>query len=108
VAISATTGEGIPALLAELGSQLRPIREFLELSVPHDRYSVIARLHEVGQVVERNTTARPHASRPASLPICTASSPLSSSASCKPLNALPQQLMATALFLPATALLLAL
>ena len=54
VAISATTGEGIPALLAELGSQLRPIREFLELSVPHDRYSVIARLHEVGQVVERN------------------------------------------------------
>ncbi len=26
----------------------------MELSVPHDRYSVIARLHEVGQVVERN------------------------------------------------------
>ena len=37
VAISATTGEGIPALLAELGSQLRPIREFIELSVPHDQ-----------------------------------------------------------------------
>jgi GTP-binding protein HflX len=54
VAISATTGEGIPALLAELGSQLRPIREFMELSVPHDRSGVIARLHEVGQVVERD------------------------------------------------------
>ena len=54
VAISATTGEGIPALLAELGSQLRPIREFMELSVPHDQAGVIARLHEVGQVVERN------------------------------------------------------
>ncbi len=54
VAISATTGEGIPALLAELGSQLRPVREFIELSVPHDRTDVIARLHEVGQVVERN------------------------------------------------------
>ncbi len=54
VAISATSGEGIPALLAELGSQLRPIREFLELSVPHDKADVIARLHEVGQVVERN------------------------------------------------------
>jgi GTP-binding protein HflX len=54
VAISATTGEGLPSLLAELGSQLRPIREFMELSVPHDRPGVIARLHEVGQVVERN------------------------------------------------------
>ncbi len=54
VAISAATGEGIPALLAELGSQLRPIREFMELSVPHEQSGVIARLHEVGQVVERN------------------------------------------------------
>jgi len=54
VAISAATGEGVPALLAELGSQLRPLREFLELSVPHDQAGIIARLHEVGQVVERN------------------------------------------------------
>ncbi|HPC60474.1 MAG TPA: GTPase HflX [Verrucomicrobiota bacterium] len=54
VAISATTGEGIPALLAQLGSALRPIRDFLELAVPHDRPGVIARLHEVGQVVERH------------------------------------------------------
>ncbi len=54
VAISAATGEGIPALLAELGSRLRPIRDFIELSVPHERAGVIARLHEVGQVVERD------------------------------------------------------
>jgi GTP-binding protein HflX len=54
VAISATTGEGIPAVLAELSSQLRPIREFLELAVPHDKSDVIARLHEVGQVIERS------------------------------------------------------
>jgi GTP-binding protein HflX len=54
VSISATTGEGIPALLSELGSQLRPIRDFMEFSVPHDKTGVIARLHEVGQVVERN------------------------------------------------------
>lgn len=53
VAISAVTGEGLPVLLAELGSRLRPIREFMELAVPHDQYSVIARLHEVGQVIER-------------------------------------------------------
>jgi GTP-binding protein HflX len=52
--ISAKTGEGVPELLAELGSALRPIREFLELAVPHERSDVIARLHEVGQVVERD------------------------------------------------------
>ena len=54
VAISASDGEGVPALLSELGSQLRPVREFLELAVPHERSGVIARLHVVGQVVERN------------------------------------------------------
>ena len=52
VAVSATTGEGIPSLLAELGGQLRPAREFLELRVPHERAAVIARLHAVGQVIE--------------------------------------------------------
>src|SRR5579859_5461293 len=54
VAISAVNGQGLPALLAELGSQLRPLREFMELSVPHDQTGIIARLHEVGQVVERH------------------------------------------------------
>lgn len=54
VAISATTGKGFPALRAELGSQLRPSREFVELSVPHTEAAVIARLHAVGQVIERN------------------------------------------------------
>ena len=52
VAVSATTGEGIPALLAEIGTQLRPKREFLELRVPHEQSAVIARLHRVGQVIE--------------------------------------------------------
>ncbi len=54
VAISATSGEGLSSLLSQLASQLRPIREFLELSVPHDRSDVIARLHDVGQVIERD------------------------------------------------------
>jgi GTP-binding protein HflX len=53
VAISAEQGDGVPGLLAELGTQLRPAREFMELSVPHDKADVIARLHEVGQVIER-------------------------------------------------------
>ena len=54
VSISAKTGEGIPELLAELGSLLRPVREFVELSVPHHASAVIARLHSMAQVVEKN------------------------------------------------------
>jgi GTP-binding protein HflX len=52
VGISAATGEGISTLLAELGTQLRPTREFLELRVPHEQSAIIARLHKVGQVIE--------------------------------------------------------
>ena len=54
VAISAKHGEGISSLMSEVGTQLRPIRDFIQLSIPHDKADVIARLHEVGQVVERN------------------------------------------------------
>jgi len=54
VGVSAKTGEGIPELLAELGSLLRPVREFVELNVPHQESAVIARLHAQAQVVERN------------------------------------------------------
>ncbi len=53
VEISAKTGEGVPHLLAEIGTQLLPKREFLELRIPHERAEVIARLHKVGQVIER-------------------------------------------------------
>ena len=52
VCLSARTGDGIAPLLAELGTQLRPIREFLDLRVPQAAAAVIARLHAVGQVVE--------------------------------------------------------
>ena len=54
VAVSAATCEGFPSLSAELGIQLRPSREFVELNVPHSEPGVIARLHAVGQVVERD------------------------------------------------------
>jgi 50S ribosomal subunit-associated GTPase HflX len=37
---------------------LRPAREFIELAVPHDQAGVIARLHEVGQVIERRYHGR--------------------------------------------------
>ncbi|MGA3163356.1 MAG: GTPase HflX [Verrucomicrobiota bacterium] len=58
VVISATTGEGIASLLAEIGTQLRPKREFLELRVPHGQAAVIARLHKVGQVIERRYSGK--------------------------------------------------
>jgi GTPase len=54
VAISAKTGEGIAELLNEISSALRPIREFVELRIPHDKPQVMARLHEVAQVIERD------------------------------------------------------
>ena len=40
--------------MAELGKQLRPIRQMVELSIPHSKSNVIARFHEVGQVLERD------------------------------------------------------
>ncbi len=58
VGISAKTGEGIEPLLAEIGTQLRPIREFLDLRVPLGEAAVIARLHAVGQVVQSRYTGK--------------------------------------------------
>lgn len=53
VAISARTGAGLEELLAALGNVLRPRREFLELAIPHAEAAVVARLHEVGQIITR-------------------------------------------------------
>ncbi len=58
VAISAKTGKGIAPLLAELGTQLRPIRDFLDLRVPQEKAAVIARIHAVGQVVTSRYTGK--------------------------------------------------
>src|SRR4029077_9049893 len=57
VAISAATGEGVSTLLAEIGSQLRPKREFLELRVPHEPPAVIARLPAAGQMITHSYRA---------------------------------------------------
>ena len=54
VAVSAKSGAGVPELLAELGVMLRPVREFVDLAIPHEASAVIARLHAVAQVVERD------------------------------------------------------
>ena len=54
IVVSARSGEGFDAFMSELGKQLRPVREMLELSIPHSQPEVIAQLHEVGQVLERD------------------------------------------------------
>ncbi len=54
VAISAKTRAGFDDLLAALGNVLRPVRDYLELAIPHGEAAAVARLHEVGQIVERD------------------------------------------------------
>lgn len=54
VGISAKDGNGLDELLSELGTLLRPVRECVDLAIPHDQAAVIARMHAVGQVVERD------------------------------------------------------
>jgi GTP-binding protein HflX len=56
VAVSARTGAGVSQLLAELGTALKPIRQFVQLQVPPENSAVIARLHAVGEVVECDYT----------------------------------------------------
>ncbi len=58
IAISATRGIGLEELLAEIGNRIRPERELLELKIPHEQSAVIARLHKVGQVLERRYTGK--------------------------------------------------
>lgn len=54
VGVSAKMGIGIEDLLGTLGREIKPEREYLELTVPHEASEAIARLHQVGQVIERD------------------------------------------------------
>lgn len=54
VAISARTGAGLEALMAELGAMLRPVRSFMDLEIPQSNGRVLARLRSVGEVVEED------------------------------------------------------
>jgi GTP-binding protein HflX len=52
VAVSAKTGEGLEALMDELGTMLRPIRSHLRLTIPQSNGQALARLRAVGQIDE--------------------------------------------------------
>jgi GTP-binding protein HflX len=58
VAISAKTGAGVEELLSEISTQIRPERELLKLRIPHEEAAAIARLHKLGQVLERRYLAK--------------------------------------------------
>lgn len=58
VALSARTQQGFGAFYDEVGAMLKPIRQFLELSIPHTDAKVIARLHALGEVVEEKYTGK--------------------------------------------------
>lgn len=55
-AISARSEEGFSALMTTLGTLLRPVRQHLDLEIPLHKSNIIARLHEVGQVLEQDYT----------------------------------------------------
>jgi GTPase len=56
VAVSALRKEGFTELFDALGTLLRPVRDFLELEIPHHEAAAIARVHAVAQIVECNYT----------------------------------------------------
>jgi GTP-binding protein HflX len=53
--ISARTGAGLPELEARCTELIRDAFGSATLLVPHDRYDVIARLHEVGHVQQEES-----------------------------------------------------
>ncbi len=58
VAVSARTRQGFEAFHSEIGTLLKPIRKFLDLSIPHSESKIIARLHALGEVVEEKYTGK--------------------------------------------------
>ncbi len=51
VAVSATTGEGMPDLLTAVGDRIRCLSELVEVVVPFGRGDVVAALHREGEVL---------------------------------------------------------
>jgi GTP-binding protein HflX len=54
VTVSARRKTGFDALFAELGAMLKPIRDFVEVRIPHAEQRAISRLHALGQIVEED------------------------------------------------------
>ena len=53
--VSAVTGEGIEELIAMIADLLNENATIMELLIPHDRYDVISRIHEIGGITKQDT-----------------------------------------------------
>lgn len=50
--ISATTGTGLPELLHRISARLELDIATVRLHIPHDKYPLVAKLHQIGKVIE--------------------------------------------------------
>ncbi len=50
--ISATTGAGLPELLHRISARLELDIATVRLHIPHDKYPLVAKLHQIGKVIE--------------------------------------------------------
>jgi hypothetical protein len=66
VGLSAKTGEGVSELLNELGSMLRPVRELVELRIPHEASAVVGGCTRLPKLSNAITTAKSGVSERAS------------------------------------------
>ncbi|RKX29115.1 MAG: GTPase HflX [Verrucomicrobia bacterium] len=53
--VSAVTGEGLEELSIRIADLLNENATIMELLIPHDRYDIISRLHEVGGITKQDT-----------------------------------------------------
>jgi len=58
VQISATTGEGVGALLSRLDDELAKLEVEVTLDIPFERGELVARLHEHGEVIKESYSER--------------------------------------------------
>jgi GTP-binding protein HflX len=53
--VSAATGQGLDLLINRIADLLNEQAAICELLIPHDRYDVISRIHEIGGITNQNT-----------------------------------------------------
>ncbi|MEZ5275494.1 MAG: GTPase HflX [Opitutaceae bacterium] len=55
ICVSAVTGKGLDILINRIADLLNEKASIYELLIPHDRYDVISRIHEVGGITNQDT-----------------------------------------------------
>ena len=55
ICVSAVTGKGLDILINRIADLLNETASIYELLIPHDRYDVISRIHEIGGITNQDT-----------------------------------------------------